>query len=98
MRTLSPLVIGSFIAIAAIAFVAGSRGDARHAALQRSDVLAQSNVDSVPNQLRLADEQLGPQSGCGAQCGRGAYCCGNCVAGECLECCPLSSPVSDGSE
>jgi hypothetical protein len=99
MRILSSLVIGSFIAIAATAFVAGSRGDARYEALQRSDVLAQrSKVDPVPNQLRLVDE-LGPQGGCGAQCGRLAFCCGGCFAGECQECCPISAqPVPDGNE
>jgi hypothetical protein len=99
MRIRNQLVIGSCIAIAVMAFVAGSQGDARNAALQRSELLAECNVDSVPNQLRLATEQLGPQGGCGAQCGRLAFCCGGCFAGECQECCPLSSPpVPDGNE
>lgn len=116
MRTLSQLVIGSCIAAAAIALVAGSGGDARHDTLRRSDASAQTTrvadrnlvsalgdggtagvsfargADSVQGLLRLVDEQVDPQSGCGAQCGRLSFCCGGCFAGDCLECCPLSSP------
>jgi hypothetical protein len=102
MRTMNQVVISSCIAIAAIVLVASSRGDARQDALQRSDVLAQSTRVAdvpVPDLLRLADEQLGPQAGCGAQCGRLNFCCGGCFAGECQECCPISAaPVHSGTE
>lgn len=124
MRTLSQLVIGSCIAIAVIALVAGSQGDPRSATTPRSDALAQStrvadrnllstlgdgNIggisftgthdNSVQNLLQLRDEQVDLQGGCGAQCGRIEFCCGGCQAGDCLECCPLSSPpVPDRTE
>ena len=124
MRTLSQLVIGSCIAIAAIVLVAGGQGDPRSATTRRSDMLAQStrvadrNLVStlgdgntvgisftgthgspVQNLLQLRDEQVDLQAGCGAQCGRIEFCCGGCQAGECLECCPLSSPpVPDRTE
>lgn len=116
MRTLSRLVISSCIAIAAIAVVAGSRGDPRSATTGRSDALAQStrvadrnlvsmlgdgntvgtsftgaHDNSVQNLLQLRDDQVDLQ-GCGAQCGRIEFCCGGCQGGECLGCCPLSSP------
>lgn len=124
MRTRSQLVIGSCIAIAAIALVAGSQGDPGYGTLRRSDALVQrtrvadrdlvgtlgdgstvgisfagTHANPVQNLLQLRDEQVDLQGGCGAQCGRIEFCCGGCQAGECLECCPLSSPpVPDRTE